>query len=186
MINKVAGKYFSIIILLTCLAYPKLKAQEPAVERIDVNRIAKKINDSLPNGWILFQPAGNSSEFKVRSPKMSVKGNPKSNDEAQFFDQCIISILVVKRVSPDSIAVLRKQNQVLRESICPQSAKGDFSEWYIKNRTIITKIESEPTNYDDKYSYRIECRMMPGQAANIKVCAQVIGFLNRMFIRYKG
>ncbi|MGD0712467.1 MAG: hypothetical protein ABR968_14925 [Bacteroidales bacterium] len=93
--------------------------------------------------------------------------------------------MLVPGISPDSINIIRKRNKELRNNLPPQDSKDNLKNWYSKNGKTLKILDSEPTNYDNTYSYRIKCRRLPKNETDIIKYNKIMAYLNRLYKKYK-
>jgi hypothetical protein len=146
----------------------------------------------LPGGWsakpsaFLFQTdIDGSNEFVIQSAIIELNPDMTSNDPLNLKDHCEIYILMVPRISPDSISSVRMRNIKLHNNLPPQVSKDSLQKWYNQNEKTLKILDSEPTNYDDFYSYRIKCRRSPKNEIDIVKYNKIIAYLDRKFKKYK-
>ena len=108
-----------------------------------------------------------------------------SNDPPDLKGQCEIYVLITPRISPDSIKTVRKRNKELRNHLPPQNSKDNLKNWYNQNEQTLKILDSEPTHYDNKYSYRIKCRRLPKNKKDITEYNKIVSYINRIFKKYQ-
>ena len=176
------NKIIAYLVLMTFLALQAI-AQDN-IKKVDLDKTKKLISDSLPRDWIINSDINNKNEFVIQSPIIELNGAMDSNDPLTIKEHCEINILIVPRVSPDSIYILRKRNRELKDNLPPQNSKDNLQKWYEENEKTLIILDSEPTNYDNKYSYRIKCRRLPIKNKDMDDYNKVTKYLNQLFKQY--
>jgi hypothetical protein len=171
------------IILLTTA--PLVKAQNSAINKDDFNKTFKQISDSLPKGWSAKTDTAYPNEIILQSQVIELEPDITSNDPPELKGQCEIFIMVLPRVSPDSINIIRKRNKELGAALPPQNSKDNLKTWYDQNAVTLKQLDAEPTHYDNNFSYRIKCRRLPKDATDKANYNKVMSYLNKMFLKYK-
>jgi hypothetical protein len=154
------------------------------VKSTDIDNTVKLIADSIPSGWIIKTDLKCKDEFLIQSPVIQLTGSADSNDPMILEEHCEIYILVLPRVMPDSINMLRKRNEELKQNLPPQNSKDNLKKWYEENEKTLKILDSEPTHYDNKYSYRIKCRRLPVNKKDLDDYNSITKYLNKLFIQY--
>ena len=177
-------KLLIILIASTFTFWGCGQMQTSKVQEDDFNKTIKQISDSLPLGWTLRTDTS-GDEIIIHSDVIELNPDMTSNDPPNLKGPCEIFVLKVKRISPDSIEVVRKKNKELRNSLPPQSSKDNLNSWYNQNKRTLQTLDSEPTNYDNNYSYRIKCRRLPKIETDLIKYNKIISFLNNRFKQYQ-
>jgi len=151
----------------------------------DFKKIVKQISDSLPAVWLVMPFDGVLDEIMILSNVIDLQPDMTSNDPPALQGICSIFVKMLPRVSPDSIHRLRKKNEYLMTHLPPQVSKDSLQSWYNKNEQVLKIMDSEPTNYDDKYSYRIKCLRLPVNDSDKKEYQRIMAYLNRLFKIYE-
>jgi hypothetical protein len=173
----------SIIVFLSFI--PKIKAQDIISEKVIVE-LTKQIKEILPQGWIVQTLKNYQNEILIQSPDPIELTSPMTtNDPPEVKELCEIYILVVDRVLPDSIKSLRAKNEKLNQNLPPQESKDNLKKWYKENEKTLKILDSEPTHYDDKYSYRIKCKKLPKDKMEIEDYEKIMENLNKLFKKYE-
>jgi hypothetical protein len=159
-------------------------AQNFSVPKEDFEKTMKQIADSLPAGWSVKTDTAYPGEIIIQSAITDLLPDMTSNDPADPKGPCRIFILIMPRVSPDSIASIHKRNNELQSKLPPQNSKGNLKEWYQQNQKTLKLLDTEPTHYDVKYSYRIKCSRLPKFEKDISVYNNIRACLNRRYKRY--
>lgn len=170
------------VILLTMSA--TLVAQNSGIKKTDFDNIIKQIGDSLPDGWVIKTDTALTDEVIIHSQVIELEPDITSNDPPQLTGQCEIFIMVVPRISPESIFRIQKKNEELRSNLPPQDSKDNLKTWYIQNEKTLKMLDAEPTHYDNNYSYRIKCRRLPQSDADLSQYFKVMEYLNKIFKKY--
>lgn len=157
---------------------------EEIQQKDDFNKIVKQIDNSLPNGWAIRMDTIQDNKFIIHSSVIDLKANPLSNDPSYLKGQCEIYILIVPRISPDSINTIRERIGELREHLPPQNSKDNLKNWYKENEKTLKIIDSEPIHYDDNYSYRIECSRLPKNEKDKNEYNKIMDYINQIFKQY--
>jgi hypothetical protein len=160
-------------------------AQDNRINKDDINNNLKLISDSLPDGWTAGTDTAFPGEIIIQSAVIDLNPDMASNDPLILKGECEIFVLTVPRISPDSIAVIRKKNQELRNDLPPQNSKNNLKDWYKQNEKTLNILDAEPTNYDNKYSYRIKCRRLPLNETDKSEYNKIRTFLNRLYPKFQ-
>ncbi len=174
-------KLLAIILALSSTAI----AQNFSVTKDYLNKTIKQINDSLPSGWTDKIYTARTDEIVIQSLVIDLYPDMTSNDRPVVEGQCEIYIMIVPRVSPDSINIIRKRNEELRKNLPPQYSQNNLQNWYNQNEKTLKILDSEPTNYDNIYSYRIKCSRSPKRETDIIKYNKIMAYLNRLYKKYR-
>jgi ankyrin repeat protein len=150
----------------------------------DLIKTVSKIRDSLPAGWDIKNGEAFSDEFVIQSSLIELEPDMTSNDPFEVKDYCRIFIKMLPRVSPDSIYSLRKANARLQSDLPPQNSKDNINNWSKDNQQILKVLDSEPTHFDNNYSYRIKCRRIPKNDKYKTEYNRIMTYLNAQFTKY--
>jgi hypothetical protein len=172
---------FFVFFLVT---FTQVSAQNLKIKTDNFNKIVKQISDSLPNGWSAKTDVIYPEEIIIQSPVIDLVPDMTSNDPLNLNEKCEIYIMVVPRISPDSISIIRKKNKELQAKLPPQNSKDNLKNWYKQNEKTLKILDSEPTNYDDNYSYRIKCRRLPKNETDKKIYNRIMTYLNKLYKVY--
>ena len=172
------------ILSIIFLSISSIFAQSVAIDKSNFEAIRKQINDSLPMGWSLTVNPLDSNELVIQSQVIELNPDMTSNDPANLKGKCEIFIKIVPKVSKDSISIVRKQNQMLKQNLPPQNSKDNLRNWNLKNQKTLLILDAEPTNYDTKFSYRIKCRRIPKTQTDLTKYKRIMDFLNQRFTLY--
>lgn len=172
-----------IIILLLAFTFQST-AQNNQPSKQDIDNIIKQINDSLPSGWLAKIDTTFPDEIIIQSGIIDLSGSMLSNDSPVLKGHCEIFVLVLPRISPDSITAVRKRNKELKENLPSQNSKDNLKSWYEQNAGTLKTLDSEPTHYDTKHSYSIKCNRLPKNENNLEEYNKIISFINRMSTKY--
>lgn len=159
-------------------------AQKAEITSNTIIKLIAQIGDSIPKYWIVKQNSNTNDEIIIQSKEMSLKGNMTSNDPLDLVGFCEIFIKIVPRISPDSIKKIQLRNKELKDKLPPQVSKNNLQKWHSENETTLTLIDSEPTNFDKNYSYRIKFKHTPKNDSDIEDFNKIIEYLNRLFQKY--
>lgn len=174
----------AIVIVLSAFI-SAVMAQNNQICRDDYKRIEKQINDSLPDKW-LIKTDTSKNEIIIQSTVIDLMGAFGSNDPlVELKGHCDIYILITSRISPDSINVIRKRNKELKNSLPPQYSKDSLRNWYNQNAQTLKILDSEPTHYDNNYSYRIKCSRLPKNKNDITEYEDIMAYINRILKKYQ-
>jgi hypothetical protein len=176
-------KYLWIYLCLI-LAPTLIFAQKSFVKPDDFNMLVKQIGDSLPKNWSLKIDQENKNEIIIQSVEMDLEPDMTSNDPVTVNGKCVILIKIVPRVAPDSIQIIRLRNKKMRSQLPAQDSKTNLKDWYKRNEKVLTVLDSEPTNYDSSYSYRITCRRLPKNSYEKKTTGKIFAYLDKLFPKY--
>lgn len=147
------------------------------------NDIQEKISEILPAGWTVT--AKGDVELIIQSAEIRLQTDPMSNDPlGPLYGPCIITVLILDRIPPEGIEVVRKRNAELMDGLSPQKSKDNLKQWHKDNADVLNIIHSQPTHYDDEFSYRIECRRTPYEEPARGEYARILEVLNTMFTAY--
>jgi hypothetical protein len=182
--NKNMRKLFAILFATTFIFFGCGQLQTKDLPNDFFNKTVKQISDSLPSGWTVRTDTTND-EIIIHSSVIDLNPDMTSNDSPRLNGQCEIYILMVPRISPDSINIIRKKNKELQNNLPPQSSKDSLKSWYNKNEKTLKILDSEPTNYDNNYSYRIKCRRLPKNETDIIKYNKIIAYLNNIYKKYQ-
>lgn len=171
------------IILLLAFTF-QARAQDNLQNNQDIDKIVKQINDSLPIGWLTKTDSTSPDEIIIQSVIIDLSGSMLSNDPLVLKGHCEIFILLLPRISPDSIMAVRKRNKELKENLPPQNSKDNLKDWYTQNAGTLKIIDSEPTHYDNKHSYRIKCIRLPKNENDLAEYNKIMSIINSMFTKY--
>ena len=172
-----------LYILIT--SFTVLKAQTQSISAVDFKKTINDIFKLLPNTWAVTSDSSFTNEMIIYSRPMDLKGNMTSNDPLFLKGECQIYIKMLPRVSPDSIQDVRKRNQSLLEHLSPQNSKEQLAKWVQENGELLKTIDSEPTHYNNEYSFRIKCYRTPKEEVDLKSYQNLILKLNTLFVKYK-
>ncbi len=172
----------TIVILMTL--YSSVIAQNNKIAKEDINKTAKQIGNSLPTGWTTKIDTAYYNEFVIQSTSIDLVPDMTSNDPPFLEGQCEIFILIIPKISSDSISIVRNKNKELQKNLSPQNSKNNLQNWYKQNEKTLKIIDSEPTHYDKNYSYRIKCRRLPKNEKDITEYNKIMNYLNRQFEKY--
>jgi hypothetical protein len=160
-------------------------AQKGRISKADFHRTMQQIGDSLPAGWTVRSDTAFPNEILIQSQVMDLQPDMTSNDAGLMIEgQCEIFVLVLPRISLDSISMIRNSNKKLRDGLPPQNSKDNLKKWYAQNAQTLKRLDSEPTHYDDNYSYRIKCQRVPMVAEDRQQYNKIRSFLNHRFKKY--
>jgi hypothetical protein len=147
------------------------------------NDIKKRLGDILPGGWTMSEKG--DAELLIQSPRIRLHADPMSNDPlGPLYGPCVIWVLIMDRVPPEEIAQLREKNAALIGALPPQESKCNLNKWQKDNADTLKTIHSEPTHYDDNYSYRIECRRAPYEKPAHAEYSRIMSALNTICRAY--
>lgn len=177
-------KVIKIVTIILAIS-TTVTAQNYRIKKDDFNKILKQISDSLPNGWTVKTDTVYPDEIIIRSSVIDLNPDMTSNDPPDLKGQCDIYVKIVQRISPDSINMIRKKNKELQDNLPPQGSKDNLKNWYKQNDKVLKIIDSEPTNYDNTYSYRIKCSRLPKNETDIKKYNKIIAYLNKLYKKYQ-
>ena len=161
-----------------------IMAQDSKINKDDFNKTLKLIADSLPMSWSVKPDTAFPDEMIIQSMFIDLESDMTSNDGPQFIGQCEIFIMMLPRVSPDSINSIRQKNKALKDKLPPQVSKDNLQKWYSANEKTLKILDAEPTHYDKDYSYRMKCRRIPKNENDLIKYNQVIAYLNRLYKKY--
>jgi hypothetical protein len=185
------NKVISIVVFILAMS-TGLIAQNSKINKDDFNKTLQQIGDSLPDGWtakpgaLLYQTdLAGSNEIIIQSAIIDLNPDMTSNDSPNLKGLCEIYIIVVPRISPDSINIIRKRNKELQNNLPPQVSKDSLQKWYNQNEKTLKILDSEPTHYDDNSSYRIKCRRLPKNEIDIVKFKKIMAYLDRKFKKYQ-
>jgi hypothetical protein len=175
-----------IISMIAFLSFiPEIKAQDKISEKV-IEELTKQIKAILPQGWIVKTLKNNQNEILIQSPDPIELTSPMTaNDPLEVKELCEIYILVVDKVLPDSIKSLRSKNEKLKQSLPPQESKDNLKKWYKENEKTLKILDSEPTHYDDKYSYRIKCEKLPKDKKDLEEYEKIMENINNLYRKYE-
>lgn len=159
-------------------------AQKAEITSNTIIKLIAQIGDSIPKHWIVKQNSNSNDEIIIQSKEMSLKGNMTSNDPLDLVGFCEIFIKIVPRISPDSIQIVRHRNKELKDKLPPQVSKNNLQKWHSENETTLTLIDSEPTHFDENFSYRIKYQHIPKNDLDMENFNKIIEYLNRLFQKY--
>ena len=151
----------------------------------DFHNTVKIIKDSLPKGWTLKTDTSKFFDIILQTRYMELEPDMTSNDPPDPKGPCEIIIQVLKRISPDSIVIIRKRNALMKANLPHQNSKDNLENWYKENDKTLKIVNSEPTNYDNNYSYRITCQRLPKLESDKKTYYKLMTILNSIFLKYK-
>jgi hypothetical protein len=178
-------KVFIISIIAFLSLIPKIKAQDKISENV-IEKLKKQINGILPEGWIVKTLKDNPNEIVIQtSDPIELTSPMTANDPLEVKEPCEIYILVVDKVSPDSINLVRALNEKLKQNLPPQESKDNLKKWYKENEKTLKTLDSEPTHYGDKFSYRIKCRKLPKDKKDIEDYEKIMENINSLFRKYE-
>ena len=180
-----------IIVAFIMVMSTTVIAQNSTVNKDDFNKILQQIGDSLPDGWtakpsaLLYQTdLAGSNEIIIQSAIIDLNPDMTSNDPLNLKGLCEIYFMVLPRILPDSINIIRKRNKELQNNLPPQVSKDSLQKWYNQNEKTLKILDAEPTNYNNTYSYRIKCRRLPKNEIDIKKYNEIRQYINRHFKTY--
>ncbi len=175
-----------IISILTFMVFG-MYAQNSKVNTVDFIKTIKKISENLPESWKVTSDTAYPDEIIIYSKSIELIGNQTSNDPPYLKGECQIFFKMQSRISPDSIGLIRTRNKDLLEHyLTPINSKDNIKAWYEENRNALSLIDSEPTNYDASYSYRLKVYRMPKKESDVKDFNKIIDNLNQVFPKYNA
>lgn len=148
------------------------------------SNLLKQISDSLPVVWFASIDTPQNNEIIIRSVMMKLEPDMTSNDPPEIKMPCEIYILILPKISRDSLKTIKKRNSELRNQLPAQNSKDNLKDWYLQNEKTLTFLDAEPTHFDDKNSYRIKCSRLPFRDKDKLVYSQIMAYLNRLFQKY--
>jgi hypothetical protein len=179
-------KRIAYLLLIMLVMSAPLMAQKGKINKDDFRRTLQQISDSLPAGWMVRTDTAFPNEILIQSQVTDLLPDMTSNDAALGVEgQCEIFVLMLPRISPDSISLLRNRNKKLKDALPPQDSKNNLKNWYTQNSKTLKILDSEPNHYDDSYSYRIKCQRVPKTAKDRQQYDKIMAFLNFKFKKYK-
>ncbi len=179
-------KKISIIIITVLFGVFSIAKAQENIQKDSIEKITNKIKTFLPEGWIVKIVKENQNEILIQSlTPIDLSTSMTANDPPEVKDLCEIYILIVKRVSPDSIKILRENNEKLKNNLPPQISKDNLKKWYQENEKTLKTLDSEPTHYDDNYSYRIKCERLPKEKKDLEDYEKIMGNINILFKKYE-
>lgn len=179
------NKRIACLLLIAVAISASAIAQKSVINRADFNNAIQKITTLLPGSWILRTDTSHPDEILLQSQVTDLESDMTSNDAGFGIEgQCEIYILMLPHLSPDSITIIRDRNLKLKEALPPQNSKNDLKKWYVQNAKTLKILDAEPTNYDEKYSYRIKCQRAPKPEADKKQYEYIMAELNKLFKKY--
>ena len=177
-------KKITILVVIMFALTVTAKTQNASINKDVINKTVKLIGDSLPDGWTANTDTAYPDEIIIRSLKMALQPDMTSNDPPNPKGVCEIFILIVPKIAPESILRLQKKNEALRAGLPPQVSKNNLQAWYAENDKTLKILDAEPTHYDSNYSYRIKCRRLPEQEADLLKYNSIMSYLNRQYQKY--
>ncbi|MEI6853618.1 MAG: hypothetical protein WCL06_12275 [Bacteroidota bacterium] len=179
-------KRIACLILLMTFVWASALGQKYRINKDDFNSTVQQLTSVMPGDWRVLTDTAQPNEIRIQSGIVDLQPDMNSNDPAYGVEgQCEIYILMLPLLSPDSIDIIRSRNQKLRESLPPQQSKDNLKNWYTKNAKTLKILDSEPTNYDDKYSYRIKCQRVPKTEGDKKQYDAIRAELDKLFKKYE-
>jgi hypothetical protein len=160
-------------------------AQKGTISNNDFYKIAQQITALIPANWTVSIDTAFPNQILIRSQITDLEPDMTSNDPGYSAKgPCEIYILLLPRISPDSINLLQNRNKKLRDALPPQVSKDNLQNWTSQNEQTLKILDAEPTHYDDKNSYRIKCRRVPKNEADKKQYDQIMQTLDLLFKKY--
>ncbi len=179
-------KRIACLFLLMTFVWASAMAQKDKINQADFNNTVQQLSSLMAGDWRVLTDTAQPNEIRIQSGIIDLQPDMTTNDPGFGIEgQCEIYILMLPLLSPDSIDIIRSRNQKLRESLPPQQSKDNLKNWYSKNAKTLKILDSEPTNYDDKYSYRIKCQRVPKIEADKKQYDAIRAELDRLFKKYE-
>lgn len=175
---------FKIVAIILAMSTTVI-AQNCRISKDVFNNTIKHIGDSLPDGWTDQTDTAFPDEIIIQSSVIELNPDMMSNDPLYLEGRCEIYILIVSRISPDSINMIRERNKELQDNLPPQVSKDNLKNWYNQNEKTLKILDSEPTNYDNNYSYRIKCRRLPKNEIDKTKYNEIMVYLNRLYKKYQ-
>lgn len=172
------------LVVIMLIITTSVSAQNNEIKADYLAMTFKQIKDSLPHNWSVKADSLNPAKFIIQSAVIELSPDMTSNDPLVLKGKCEIFILTLPKISPDSINSLRKRNKELKEKLPPQVSKDSLKKWYTQNEKTLKLIDSEPTNYDNNYSYRISCRRLPKQEKDLADYNRIMAYLIRLYKKY--